>query len=349
MKLFIILTTSLIVLLLLFLVILPLTVHWPFKLGKEHFDNKPPFPIDVVIPWSGESHDLDGTNRDDGIIKYVLRSLVLYAPWIQTIYIFKDPPNDYPSWIDKDKAYPKIQIIDRCTCFENKNHCPTNNSAAAYANMYKIKNLSEYFIEWDDDIILNQPVKYTTFFTQDGKIVSPCTGNEIPFYDPEKVKKGPVKPPKSPPKFSQYGGHIPIPNLKSIYQQLANKYPKFFDFISSHKNRWNCCNNDICIGGKEHLCGGNLDELSIEAPVPHLEAKKANKYIYKPFNGCDMDIQHNIQDKLRDKKCDVVNFNDSYFGADAPKTKEELQKYNSLKNKVHKALEKKFPKQYFEK
>ena len=45
----------------------------------------------------------------------------------------------------------------------------------------------------------------------------------------------------------------------------------------------------------------------------------------------------------------VVNFNDGYFGADAPKTKEELQKYNSLKNKVHKALDKKFPKLYFEK
>ena len=38
MKLFIILITSLIVLLLLFLVILPLTAHWPFKMGnKEHF------------------------------------------------------------------------------------------------------------------------------------------------------------------------------------------------------------------------------------------------------------------------------------------------------------------------
>ena len=40
MKLFIILITSLIVLLLLFLVILPLTVQWPFKIsGKEKFEN----------------------------------------------------------------------------------------------------------------------------------------------------------------------------------------------------------------------------------------------------------------------------------------------------------------------
>ena len=131
---------------------------------KEHFDKKPPFPIDVVIPWAGESDDLDGTNRDDGIIKYLLRSLVLYAPWIRTIFIFKDPPNNYPSWLDKNKAYPKIQIIDRCMCFKNKNHCPTNNSAAAYANMYKIKNLSEYFIEWDDDIILNRPLEIHKIF-----------------------------------------------------------------------------------------------------------------------------------------------------------------------------------------
>ena len=44
---------------------------------------------------------------------------------------------------------------------------------------------------------------------------------------------------------------------------------------------------------------------------------------------------YSIQGKLRDKKCDVINFNDGYFGAsDTPKTKEELQKYHALKNKV---------------
>ena len=109
----------------------------------------------------------------------------------------------------------------------------------------------------------------------------------------KKLKKGQLNLPKSPFKFSQkHGGHIPIPHLKSIYKQLYNKYPKFFDFISSHKNRWNCCDNDICIGGKEHLCGCNLDELAIYSMLtPHLEAKKANKYIFKPFNGCDMYLQ----------------------------------------------------------
>ena len=84
-----------------------------------------PKPIDLVIPWSGENNPGDVeysslVNRDEGILKYSIRSIIKYAPWIRNIYIFKDPPNNYPSWLNESKVSHKIKIVDRCPYFKNK-------------------------------------------------------------------------------------------------------------------------------------------------------------------------------------------------------------------------------------
>ena len=56
-------------------------------------------------------------DRDEGILKYTIRSILQNASFIGTIYIFKDSPNNYFSWLDKSMVYPKIQMIDRCKYF----------------------------------------------------------------------------------------------------------------------------------------------------------------------------------------------------------------------------------------
>ena len=87
MKLFIILITSLIVLLLLFLVILPLTVHWPFKMGgKENFNNNKNYLISIAT----------GNNK---YIKFI-------EPFLDSFY--KTTPNS------------DIKIIIVCVLFTNK-------------------------------------------------------------------------------------------------------------------------------------------------------------------------------------------------------------------------------------
>ena len=45
---------------------------------------------------------------DNGELKYSLRSIGLYAPWVRKIFIVTD--NQVPEWLDT--AHPKIQIVD---------------------------------------------------------------------------------------------------------------------------------------------------------------------------------------------------------------------------------------------
>lgn len=59
-------------------------------------------PVDVVIPWSGDAvGDNSGVNRDDGILKYTIRSVLLNMSWVRRIYVFADPMSHIPSFMRK--------------------------------------------------------------------------------------------------------------------------------------------------------------------------------------------------------------------------------------------------------
>ena len=56
------------------------------KTRKQKRISAPPFPIDVVYTWKGEDKSNDirlGYNHE---LKYSLRSVDLYAPWVNKIY-----------------------------------------------------------------------------------------------------------------------------------------------------------------------------------------------------------------------------------------------------------------------
>ena len=252
---------------------------------KELYSRNHLFPIDVVIAWAGENNVGDttyssGANRDEGVLKYEIRSILKNLPWIRNIYIFMDPPLKRPLWLNS----PKVILINRCEYFDRKEDCPTMNSAAVYINMYKIKGLAEHFIYIDDDILILKKLKYTDFYTKDGKkLISQCNpkSERTSIYNQEKVKKGKIKPPKSPLKINSQNSHVPIPHFKSIFIDLQKEYPEWFKFVSSHKKRWCCCNNEC--PNPEDDCSACWEELAGELGIPHLEAYNQNKAIYKPL------------------------------------------------------------------
>lgn len=100
-------------------------------------------------------------NNDE--LKYSLRSVELYAPWIHRIFIVTD--NQIPDWLDTSN--PKIQIVDHkeimpeiclpCFCSTVMEHF-----------IHKIPGLSEHYIYANDDMFINKPVKPETFFSKDG-------------------------------------------------------------------------------------------------------------------------------------------------------------------------------------
>ncbi|MFR9650884.1 MAG: hypothetical protein SNG35_02530 [Rikenellaceae bacterium] len=96
-------------------------------------------------------------------LRYSLRSVELYAPWVNHIYIVTD--NQIPRWLDLN--YPKVTIIDQSQILP-ESALPTFNSTVVELGLANIEGLSEYFLYANDDMLLCREVKPDTFITAEG-------------------------------------------------------------------------------------------------------------------------------------------------------------------------------------
>ncbi|MHA3837555.1 stealth family protein [Terrabacter sp. AAH1] len=151
-----------------------------------HFESVT-FPIDAVYTWVDGS-DLDwqmrkaaalaestGTRlspfsindsrfatRDE--LRYSLRSLEMFAGWINHIYLVTD--DQVPDWLDVD--HPKLTVVSHREIFGDRGKLPTFNSHAIESQLHHIDGLSEHFLYLNDDVLFGRPVDPTGFFLSNG-------------------------------------------------------------------------------------------------------------------------------------------------------------------------------------
>ncbi len=113
----------------------------------------------------GENTEINCKGRyvDNDELKYSLRSMEKYAPWIRKIFIVTD--NQTPGWLDTGSS--KIQIIDHKDILPQES-LPCFNSTLIEKFLHKIPQLSEHFLFANDDMFLNKEVFPGTFFAADG-------------------------------------------------------------------------------------------------------------------------------------------------------------------------------------
>ena len=155
-------------------------------------DNK----IDVVITWvDGEDprhrakrenfltkkkehkrKDIAGETRFNqvGEIYYCIASIIKYASWVNKIYIVTDEQNPYADEFVKrffpDSTIP-VEVVDHKVIFKGyEQYLPTFNSLTITSMLWRIPGLSEHFILFNDDIILQKEAKVEDFYI-DGKSV----------------------------------------------------------------------------------------------------------------------------------------------------------------------------------
>lgn len=159
----------------------------PVVRTREDFTHKRPddidFPIDVVFTWvdgvdpswqrrRAETshvpyHEESANNSrylDRDELKYALRSIAMYAPWVRHIYIVTD--DQTPEWLDL--GAPGISIVDHRDIFEDMDDLPTFNSHAIETQLHHIEGLSEHFLYFNDDMMLGAEVTPQTFFHANG-------------------------------------------------------------------------------------------------------------------------------------------------------------------------------------
>ena len=104
-----------------------------------------------------------GRYADSGELKYSLRSIEKYAPWIRKIFIVTD--EQVPEWLDTSN--PKVHVVDHKEIMPEES-LPCFNSTLIEHYLDKIPGLSEHFLFSNDDMYINRPVSPATFFEADG-------------------------------------------------------------------------------------------------------------------------------------------------------------------------------------
>ncbi len=118
---------------------------------------------DAVIGKTTEAQDnCKGRYAETGELRYSLRSVEKYAPWIRKIFIVTD--NQIPDWLDTSN--PKIRIVDHTEIIPKK-YLPCFNSSVLEHFICCIPDLAEHFLYANDDMFLNKPVTPSTFFAKD--------------------------------------------------------------------------------------------------------------------------------------------------------------------------------------
>lgn len=319
--------------------------------------------IDIVIPWvdggdinwvkkrnlkSGkEDVQLNGEERyrDFGTLKYLLRSIDVYAPWVNNIYLITD--NQVPSWINLKSE--KLKIIDHTDYIDEK-YLPTFNSNVIELNVGNLDILSEKFILFNDDTLLNNKVSTADFFKNDkpvdSAILSPVFPtkngidniviNNLKIINNNFKKKNVVKKYRNKFFSFSYGSwnlknillspynafcgfydfHLPVPYLKSMYKHVFDKNKQVFEETYSHNFRTNEDINHWLIRYWQ-FCTGNFVPRSV----------KFGRYF-------SIDDLNSIEEEIMFGNSKVICINDSDRVKDLKKTNDILE--NILKKKFPK-------------
>jgi len=150
-------------------------------------------PIDAVITWvdgldpahlqkrqifMGSAPHLFHENATNphrwacnGEIYLCLTSLEHNAPWLRKIWIIVDEQSPDLSRLSA-ALRAKVHLVDHSDIFANHGAAlPTFNSLAIETFMWNIKDISDRFIYFNDDVFLTAPCQKSDFFSPSGPIL----------------------------------------------------------------------------------------------------------------------------------------------------------------------------------
>ena len=250
------------------------------------------YPIDLVYMWVDGNdpkwlekknywqNKLNASNpyavskarwHDRDELKYSLRSVALYLPWVRNIFIVTD--NQVPAWLNTN--HPKIKIIDHKDIFP-QDALPVFNSMAIEARIPYIPGLSEHFILSNDDFFVNTPLPPDFFFTPDGLPTSYTTEFSYKQLQEYRQKYSDrmwfklwMLPTKlfvekfNMPAFYIIGNHNMSGILKSTFLQTLDMFPEFKNTMYSKFRTENDVSLQLLsmvdyVNGKTKLYDNNL-------------------------------------------------------------------------------------------
>ncbi|RLN55732.1 hypothetical protein BBJ29_009871 [Phytophthora kernoviae] len=169
------------------------------------------------LPRGGSSRD-----KEMGELKYSLRSLLKFAPWLEgPIYIVT--PGQIPDWLDLQN--PRVRVVDQDDLLpKGKATLPTFDTNVIELYLHKIPGLTDVFIHMNDDYLFIKPV---TPDRQKSNAWLASVRNTVTLMD------------------KTYGGehvynflkHAPFVYSRLAFEEIHKKFAKELDAMLPHQMR----------------------------------------------------------------------------------------------------------------
>ena len=219
------------------------------------------FDIDLVFSWVdgssdefqrerakrmqayvvGEGDDSDARFRQIDELKFALRSVYMFAPWIRRIFIATDSPA--PEWLAE---HPRVTVMRSEDFFVDTSVLPIHNSHAVESQLHHIPGLAEHFLYSNDDMFFGRPVGPELFFSPGGvtKFVEASTriglGENDPtrsgFENAARVNRALLRG-RFGKVTTRHLEHTPAPMRKSVLLELEQEFPEDFSRTAASRFR----------------------------------------------------------------------------------------------------------------
>ncbi|MGL6234736.1 MAG: stealth family protein [Segniliparus sp.] len=188
----------------------------------------------------GEGDDADARIRQIDELKYALRSVYAFAPWVRRIFIATDSP--VPDWL---VPHPKITIVRAEDHFTDRAALPIYNSHAVESQLHHIPGLAEHFLYSNDDMFFGRALAPSMFFSPGGVTKFVEAGTRIGLGDNHPERSGfenaaRVNRRLLQERFGQiitrHLEHTAAPLRRSVLLELEREFPE--DFARTQASRF---------------------------------------------------------------------------------------------------------------
>jgi hypothetical protein len=313
------------------------------------------FDIDMVFSWVdgsstdfqkaralrmenyvvGSGDDSDARFRQIDELKYALRSVYMFAPWVRRIFIATDSPA--PEWL---VDHPRVTIMNSEDFFPDTSALPTHNSHAVESQLHHIPGIAEHFIYSNDDMFFGRPVGPELFFSPGGitKFVEAATriglGDNDPsrsgFENAARVNRALLRE-RFGKVTTRHLEHTPAPLRKSVMFELEAEFPE--DFKRTMASRFRSATDISVTNSLYHYyalaTGRAVEQTQVRSLYVETTLKLALRQMNKLLKRRDQDMFclndgsfPEISDEVRTAA--VTDFLERYFPIVAPWERESV-------------------------
>lgn len=240
--------------------------------------------------------------RSHDELKYSLRSLEMYAPWVRKVHLVT--AGQRPEWLNDQ--HPKINLVDHRDIFADPTVLPVFNSHAIESQLHRVPALAERYLYLNDDVFFGRPVTKDLFYHGNGLakfFLSTAMVGLGPRHEADTAFVHAAKNNRMllgdtfGRTVTHLFQHAPHPQLRSVLEQMEGAHADEFARVAASVFR-------------------SPDDLSIASALHHYYAYSLGRAVPGRLEYLYLDLGHpgaarRLERLLRSKTFDVFCMNDT--------------------------------------